>query len=1382
MTTPLAVYLPHDRRRTLRRGEAMPNRVHGTALFADISGFTPFTERLARQFGDRRGIEELTRWINAVYDAIIGAVERQGGSVISFAGDAITCWFDQAANGTTAAAMRAAACALAMQAAMRAFPDLSLKVAVTSGGARRFAVGDPHIQLLDTLAGETITRLSVAEQLAHNGEILADLATVNACGDTIQVQTWQTHAATNEVFAVIAAASPNHELPSAIALPGDDLSPDIIRPWVLPTVYTREQSGLGEFLTELRPAVALFLRFGGIDYDHDPAAHHRLDRFIQQVQRIIVRYDGTLLQLTIGDKGSYIYACFGAPTAHEDDARRAVNAALALFDLPRELTFLQPVQVGVSQGTLRVGAYGGASRRTYGALGDEVNIAARVMSLAAPGEILVTSRIQELMGDRFIVGPARSVAIKGKTDALTVFAVHGALRRRATRLHEPVYRLPIVGRQDELALIASKLELTRRRQGQIIGITAEAGMGKSRLVAEAIRLARQYGFAAYGGACESSGTNTPYLAWKPIWQAFFDVDPLTSTARQMDALAHDLQRRAPQRLQAMPLLAPLLDIPVRDNEFTRTLEPENRRSALEALLEDCVKATAADEALLFVLEDMHWIDPLSHDLLEALARASAHLPVCFVIAYRPVELARLQAPRVEALPHFTRIVVSELAPADAERLIHARFAQLYPECAVPPPGELVERLVARAQGNPFFLEELLNYLHDRGTDLWSLNGARLILDVPDSLHTLVLSRIDQLTETQKATLKVASIIGRFFPFAWLHGYYPALGTREAIKADLDEMARLDIVPLDSPEPELAYLFKHIVTQEVAYESLVYATRAQLHQQLAQYLEAYYAERLDLLAFHYGRSDHLLKQREYFRRAGVAAQAAYANAAALDYYERLLPLLSDPGEQIDIHLRRGMVLQLIGDWEGAGGAYRQALDLANRIPDPRGIARAHYALGDLCQRRGDYSIALNWLQQAHAGWQALGDLVEMGRTLVEIGFVHFREGAYAEARQLLAEGLAQARAARHNELTAQALSVLGQVALDQGDYETGRGSFEESLALQRAIGNRRGIATALNDLGLVAHAQGNLAMARALQEQSMAAYREIGDKHGIAAALINLGDATKEQGDLAAARAMFEEVLRLQHDMGYRLGAASALCNLGQVAGLQGDFAGARTAMEMSLTLFRDMGHKSGIVWVLGYFGEVVAGQGDYDAARATLEEGLALGREIGVKSYLARALCTLGSVALVQGDGAEAWALVDEGLALYREIGERSGVAWALNHLGFVALEAGNATAAHAAITESLALAQETGQTCTILHNLIALVELAALQRQPASRTAHLAGAGEALRITIGAAIEPARRQAYERAIAAARAALGGAAFDAVFDAGRRMTLDEALALARGEG
>ncbi|OGO37871.1 MAG: hypothetical protein A2Z03_06945 [Chloroflexi bacterium RBG_16_56_8] len=1219
-------YLPQDRLRALARGESLPNRTTGSALFADISGFTPLTEKLTQQLGARRGIETLTQRINTVYGALIGEVERFGGSVINFAGDAITCWFDESAGQSTA---RAVVCAQTMQAAMQAFPDLSVKIAVSTGPVRRFAVGTPDICLIDTLAGATITRLATAEHFARPAETLLDEATTAAL--QCPVREWRT-AETAERFAVLDAIT-LPALAAPIETPNISIAADSLKPWLLPAVYEREVRGQGLFLTELRPTVALFVRFIGIDYDDDEQAEEKLNTIVRQSQSIVAGYEGALLQLTIGDKGSYFYASFGAALAHEDDARRAVQAAIEINQLLKGFTFLDSHQLGLSNGTTRTGAYGSPTRQSYGALGDDVNLAARLMTTATPGEILISGRLQNVVAEAFTVEPRPSLLMKGKAETVPVFAVTGISRQRAARLPEPTYRLPMVGRQAELAVVDDKLNLALRGKGQVVGITAEAGMGKSRLVAEIIRLARKRGFVGYGGACQSSGTNTPYLVWHSIWQALFDLDLEMQPKRQLRLLEAEIEDRAPERTQALPLLGVLLNLPLPDNDFTRALDPQDRKGALEALLEDCLRSAARETPLLIVLEDLHWVDPLSHDLLETLARVSENLPVCFVLAYRPPDLTRLQKPRVEGLACFTQIELKDLTASDAEQLIRAKLAQLFPERTGAPPKALTHELTAKSQGNPFFIEELLNYLHDRGVNPFEAHALES-LELPASLQTLILSRIDQLSEPQKVTLKVASVIGRVFPFSWLHGYYPSLGDKETVKENLARLSRVDLTPLDTPEPELAYIFKHIVTQEVTYQSLSYTTRAKLHELLAHYLEETHRDNppLDFLAFHYSRSENLIKKREYLRRAGEAAQAAYSNTTALEYYARALECSPEQDECIDLHLKAGAIRQMVGDLNEAQSHFHEALRVAEKHLLTRQIVECQIKMGVLLQVRGEYTRALEWLEQAQTTAGKTNDAVNTCAVVREIGATYWRLGKFAAARQTLQHSLDLARQIDDKQQEAFSLLLLATLDGEQGNYAESHQFFEASLAIARELNDKRRIASALANSGITYYYEGDYATARENFEEGLASYREIGDKRGITITLNNLGNIFYLKSDYQTARKYYEESLARGRESADRYTMSVALSSLGITAFQQGNFEEAEAFYQEGLALTRELDHKVGLSLLHCYLGLLALAQNQVHQARDSFAEGLTIAHQSGIKPYVIYNLIGFACVFLAEGN------------------------------------------------------------------------------------------------------------------------------------------------------
>jgi len=347
---------------------------------------------------------------------LINEVDRFGGSVIAFAGDAITCWFE-GDDGR-----KATSCALAMQAAIAPLsqvklPDggtvvLAMKAAAASGPARRFLVGQSDIQLIDVLAGRTLARMAAGAHLAAKGEVALDLDAASRLGAGIDIAAWRVDQESGEQFAIVSGLHGAVET----APPPDSaaLEEAAVRPWLIPAVYQRLRAGKGEFLTELRPAVAMFIKFDGIDYDRDEGAGAKLNAFVSRVQRILARYEGFLIDVSIGDKGSYLYCCFGAPIAHENDISRALAVAFELRAPVRELGFIARVQMGISCGTMRAGAYGGATRRTYGVLGDEVNLAARLMEHAAPGQVLVSGSARNAGGEAFGWEPCRPSGSKAR--------------------------------------------------------------------------------------------------------------------------------------------------------------------------------------------------------------------------------------------------------------------------------------------------------------------------------------------------------------------------------------------------------------------------------------------------------------------------------------------------------------------------------------------------------------------------------------------------------------------------------------------------------------------------------------------------------------------------------------------------------------------------------------------------------------------------------------------------------------------------------------------------------------------------------------------------------------------------------------------------------
>jgi class 3 adenylate cyclase/tetratricopeptide (TPR) repeat protein len=1151
-------YIPRDRRRALAEGRELPDRVHGAALFADISGFTPLTEALATELGSQRGSEELTANLNRVFHAVIAELDRFGGDVIYFSGDAITCWID----GDDGA--RAAACGLAMQEAIERVGEvrtpagtvvrLALKIAVAVGTARRFVVGDPEIQLIDVLAGRLVDELAAAEHLAEQGEVVLDQSAIEFLSTRAEISERRRDEDSGRIVGVLTGLTePVADAPSSE--PDRPLPEELVRPWLLPPVYERLRTGRGEFLAELRPAFPLFVRFTGIDYDADDDAIAKLDDFVRRAQRVFADCGGNLLQLTLGDKGAYLYAVFGSPHAHEDDAARAAAAGLYLLAL-ESVNGARDLQIGIAHGRLRSGTYGHDMRRTFVCLGDAVNLAARLMARAPIGEIYAEETVRDQAGEAFSWERLPELMVKGKTEPISVYALRGLGADPGKRRRR--YELPIVGRRAELAALGDGLAGAREGNGSVVGIAAEAGVGKSRLVAEFVRGVRAESVPVAFGECQAFGMNTSYRVWQEIWRSLFGLDDGLDQSEQLRAVERALGNVDPALLPRTPLLGAVLGISIPDNELTRGLDAELRKTSLESLLAEVLRGLAS-EPLVLVLEDCHWIDSLSRDLLEVLARVAAELPVLIVLAYRPSSEAG-GGLGLERLPHFAELALSELEPEEAEQLILMRLEPVLGD-AVEPPLALIELVTTRSQGNPFYIEELLNFVQGQGID-FADERSLARLEVPESLHSLVLSRIDTLTEEPRRTLKVASVMGRTFFARALPEVYPDVGSLGRVRDHLGTLQAADLVLLDREDDE-AYIFKHVVTRDVAYESMPFALRSLLHESAGEYLESSEPDaidrNLDLLAHHYwhGRNDD--KKREYLVRAGEAAKARFANAAAIDYFERAAPLL-DGVERWRVTHGLGAVLETSGDIARADATYREALGIAESKGDASSAGWTETSLAELARKSGDYPEAADWLRAAQRHFEAAADRLGFGRVEHVAGILANVRGDFAAARNHMEASLAIREEAGDKVAMGALYSNLAIVAEYEGDYERSCGLHEQGLAIRIEAGDTAGIAVSQMNLGVMLQRMGRIEEGRARQEESLRLRREIGDPRMIALAEHNLGILTGTQGDFSATRELFASALRVQRDQGDKWALAFMLEDVAVLATMQGE---PRLALRLS---------------------------------------------------------------------------------------------------------------------------------------------------------------------------------------------------------------------------
>ncbi|HTX64122.1 MAG TPA: tetratricopeptide repeat protein, partial [Acidimicrobiales bacterium] len=696
-----------------------------------------------------------------------------------------------------------------------------------------------------------------------------------------------------------------------------------------------------------------------------------------------------------------------------------------------------------------------------------------------------------------------AMTVKGKSAAIAVRRLVGRRDRREPRRLRSLH--PLVGRSTELDDLVGLADEAFSGRGQVVGLSAEAGMGKTSLTAVLSEIVEDRGVPVLVGAAVSAGGGS-YLVWRDVMAACFGLGGEEAASEIVARVEEALGEAGGSLRRRVPLLAPLLGVAIDDNELTAGFDAKLRKTSLESLIVQYLSWRAARGPVAIVLEDCHWIDPLSSDLLDLVARVVANLPVLLVTTYRP---GPFSAP---ALGRTTVVELDRLDDSSCREILVARLRELY-GADRPPATPLVERLVARAEGNPFYLGELANYLHAQDADPTDASAGGL--ELPSSLSSLVLSRIDTLGEGVRRTLKVASVIGRDFDVATLAGAYPTVGASRQVLGHVRTLVAEDLVVAEDTGAD-RYTFRHAVIQEVAYESLPFALRATVHGHVGAWLESAEPDALDLLAHHFWLSREEPKKREYLRRAGVAAAERYANDAAAGYFRRLAPLV-DGAEREDALKRLGAVLEFLGAFAEAGDVYHEVLEIAERRSDPRAIAWAHVAISEPMQKQGRYTEALAELDVAEQLFEVVGDDEGRGRVPHIRGVVANRRGKPEEAWAHLERSLEIRRPLGDQVAIATTLHNLGVAAMRRGDLDLAQELTEQSLELRLAIGDKWHCSGSYNNLGWIAFLRRDYALAIPHFEEAVRIATEIGASWTVAMARGNLANSARELGDVAAAR-------------------------------------------------------------------------------------------------------------------------------------------------------------------------------------------------------------------------------------------------------------------------
>lgn len=1222
-------------------------RFDGVTLFIDMAGFTPLAEALG-QVGPA-GTEELTDILNQLFSQLIVEIHRWGGIVGKFAGDAMTVHF----SGPQAP-YRALTCALALQQHIArvsvletlAGPfTLRMKQGLAAGSILQAIIGTPeHSEFV--YAGHPPSDAARAEGRARPGEIILHPSLIPLLDPTqLKQKILENGFVRMEGLNARAAPAPHPNL----VFPSEP-APAIqaLRPFVPPQLYKRLRAGQGAFINEHRRITVLFVGFEGIDYQRSDAVD-LLGNYIRAVFEIVKRFDGYACRVDMADKGSRVMILFGAPDAHENDEERALLCALALQARAREIKGITAQRIGINSGRAFAGEVGSPKRHEYTAMGDTVNLAARLMQAVEPGQILVGEESRRLVKDLFTWEALPPLKVKGKAAAVVVHLLTERAAGQLLGLQEPRYALPMVGRKQELSYLEQQLARAQDSgSGRLIGITAEAGMGKSRLAAKVIGRALSMGWACYGGHGVSHGVTSPYLAWRPLLRGLLGLEGEQAPAEQIEHIQQQLTQIDPNLAARLPLLGEILGMDIPDNALTGSFEAQLRRQSLFALVLDLVRHQAEQSAMLLVLEDAHWLDDLSRDLTRYVAQQIDQLPVLLLTVYRPPEIEGQETLWETPPRHLDEIELGPFSPQESAELVRLKLA----DRDLPP--ALLEEIQERAQGNPFFVDEFVNLLSEQGINLDDPQALSRV-EVPDSLRTLIIARLDQLAESERMTIRVASVIGRLFRAGWLLRIYPGEMQDILLQRNLEQLSSLDLVTADRTEPELEYLFKHALTQEVAYETLSFSNRRMLHERVADYIEQAYGQDLGrwygILAYHYGRAEHRAKEFHYVRLAAERSARESAHRQAAAFYARAIDIQDASGiasAEVEFELCSAYFGQraILAQAEGQDKIAERILHLAQTL-DPTKQVKALLILGRAQQQLGHPDQAIPHFDAALALAREHDDASGLAEAMVERGNAYFGSGEYEPGKAMLQGAINLANQADW-KYEFRASQVLGWIVYDEGDYAQTERYWTRAFELTQAHNYKPGEAFLLINLGVLYETVGYVQKGLDSIQKGLEIARQIGYRTAEQEGYRLLGGTLQNVGQHEQAWEYLERSMRLADlDVGQIYNRAYVRsCLAEELLETTGDLDQAEQLSHEALEIGRPKGGRELLGWLLHTRGRVLQRLGRAKEALEALEESAQMRRDIQQVDTLLDTLADLGRLHLQQGNLAAAQSGADEMLGL----------------------------------------------------------------------------------------------------------------------------------------
>jgi|GEM_PF-1007000 len=961
--------------------------LRGPVMFVDLARFTPFV--LSFCAAGQKGIETLQGILTEYFGKLVDGIYDYGGDVYNFAGDAMLVGFTcDPGESDAQCASRAVACANHLRTDLASYENLEalgqqysmqLKFGVSFGNYHYLLLGHEDFWYTPLLLGEPVQSAIDAEHHAEGGEIFVDRDIWNNLPEP------KTGHPVNGFVKLESSRNDAHESDIQDPFTADSHNGDLLEDcarFMEPVLFRLATTSHSDYWGDYREVTCLFVRFTNVSVTGDVAvALTKLNEIYRFVQESAKAYGAILNRVELGDKGFVFFFMLGAPTGMENKCTLAGRLALKLLNPP--FPHRISAQIGVATGYGYCGDIGAPRRKDYTITGEVVNLAARLMTYAEASGIYIDTATRDRFDERLVTTEIPNVELKGIPEPVTICRLHSeATRHQSALIH---FSEQMIGRGDELSFLLDLYRRSREGTTKFCAVVGAPGAGKSRLMSAFLKELPDAAVGSYVGVCYSYEQFAPYSCWKTLLLEFFGITHEDNPVIAREKISLTLRELEGVSEEWSFVIAQTMSIPAEEAPLTKNLDPSQKTRRVYQIIQLLIERRAESQPLVFCFDDVHWMDDASLRLIEYLSQRLSNAAVLMILFTRDQE----PLPALERLPDIEKLTLDPLSTEGSRTLLRVRLALPQPD------EELEDRILEKAEGNPYYIESIVHNLHEQGILTTVETGnTRLRSDVrqiqlPETLQDLVLTRIDQLNEDQKTVLRIASVIGRVFPYELLKVLLPATLKISSLGEILARLEALDLVPLAGNSP-LTYYFKHAVIRDVAYETLPLERREALHKSIAMKLESGAAETenkpADLLAYHFVAGNELEKGLTYTIAAGRQAADKFANQDAVYHFTRALRILG-ANEYKDRSENRQVVREQLAHVYRQAGMYAEAIDLLTecleRPASPVRRADFHIGLGHVYQEEG---LAVQAIEELETALRLLGRKVPRAERAVVLAIL------------------------------------------------------------------------------------------------------------------------------------------------------------------------------------------------------------------------------------------------------------------------------------------------------------------------------------------------------------------------------------------------------------